>query len=385
MKKDVFLNKAVEQAFLYPVFDTGSCLHAEFNENTANNIIISDLKQPYLTSFIISSKQIKKYLKELVSDVHNNQLLEKEYFQYKHYMSENIIVPDNYAGTDEMRKKYKLLQVSRQAAQKKRITAVLFPVEFDKNIEVLQEQYMHNMQKNLQLLKQNPLSVDMVLINDFAAFYRRIIRKFNIAHFGYWINRKRFLYYLNEAAQLLKNQERLADDFCKTHTFYGSNCKWCRKHALFCSAKLQELLLMLEKMRHNRQLLDLVQDMLVGYAKYRESIKKYKEKNNINNVKQISDARQLMQVAFNKFAYLQYLQGVYLAFEYKYLDDCPVTQHQALPTVSPLDEMKKIALIAESRTKIHLQKGKIFNLYAKSLQEGKEAIQALVLPAEKMD
>ena len=71
------------------------------------------------------------------------------------------------------------------------------------------------------------------------------------------------------------------------------------------------------------------------------------------------------------------------AFENKYLNECPEIRHPALPTVSPQNEIKKIAKIVEESRKIDAESGKIKQLYLRTLKEYEESQQKLITAMNK--
>ena len=383
MEDKAFLRYALEQSFAHPLIVRPERIKAVADSFQSTTLQISDTKFPNIGHFDISAEQIKKYAQNIPSAVNlrQNKRLYAEYELYKHDLTENIIMPNNYPDLKEIGLQLDLLTVNRQSAQKKKITATVFPPSFTTEFNKITEQYNADLQLYQKLLKQNPLAVGLSLIADFADIFEQNLKKFGFSHFNFWINRKRFLFYLNEAAQLLKTHQQLDENFCRAHVFYGEKLKIMRHSAAQCHDMLQELVKLLQEMAFDSQLCGIVQELLVSRQRFNSALKKYRTQNPVDNVDQITALRHNMSEVFKNYALLCYFNGVRYAFENKYLNEAPQQRNPELPTVSPQDEIKKIAKIVNESTKIDSSAGKIGKLYAAAISKynsSQRKLQALL-------
>lgn len=374
-----FLHQALEQAFLHPiVYSAGGISMADYTHLT-DCLRFNDNSHHLLLPYTLPKENIKKYahFAEKTTHPRHNQRLYDEYETYKYFVTENTVIPANYPQTQEMCKKLNLLELSRQAAQRKKMSASVFPSEFISQAEKLNEQYFTSMQYAEEILYSNPAAYNLALITDYAATYKKIIKKFNISNFILWINKKRFRYYLNEAAQLLKSHQVISVEFYEDHPFHGDKYGIARYKIMQCKNNLKQLLFLLQKMSHEPQLLSLTQQLLANPKTFNDLLAKYRNAQKIENASTVSSLLHNMQNTFDKYAFLLYLNGVRFAFENKYLCETPVKNQPQLPTVSPQNEVKKIIHIVEESQKITPMSGKISQIYTQALKDYKEAIQKL--------
>lgn len=369
MEDKAFLQHALEQSFLHPLVIESERIKITSDSFCCETLQISDTEFLYAQPYRITAEQIKKYMQNIsaVISTRQNKRLYTEYELYKHDLTENIIVPNTYPDIKKIGKQLDLQTVSRQSAQKKKITATLFPPSFITEFNKITEQYTAVLNRCKELLKQNQKAVGLSLIADFAAIFEQNMKKFGLSHFVFWINRKRFLYYLNEAAQLLKTHQQLDADFCRTHTFFGEKIKLMHKSVAQCHTMLHELVRLLQEMSFDSQLYGIVQELLVSRQRFDNALKQYRSQNPADNVAQITSIRHNMSDIFKSYALLCYFNGVRCAFEYKYLNEAPQQRNPELPTVSPQDEIKKIAKIVGESTKIDSSAGKLGKLYTSAL------------------
>lgn len=380
-----FLNSALEQAFRHPIIHSEHGLSMIDYTHLTDCFRFCDDYHNSLLPFALPLANVKKYSSlsgRAVKQRHNPRLY-AEYEIYKHDLAENIIVPPDYAEVSAYRKKLDLSEMSRQAAQKKKIVATVFPAIYQEQYQKLQEQYPIHIQKCEEILLQNQKAYNISLINDFVLSYKRTLSQFNISNFVLWLNKKRFRYYLNEAAQLLKSHQAVSVDFYEDHPFIGDKYNITRHKVMECKNNLKQLLFLLKKMAHDHQLLNMAQAVIAHKKNFAQMINEYRGTDKLENLSSISALRHCMQDLFNKYALLTYLNGVRFAFENKYLNECPETRHPALPTVSPQNEIKKIAKIVDESYKINAESGKIKQLYLHSLKEYEESQQKLIAVMSK--
>lgn len=384
MQDNVFLNQALEQAFLHPTVNSAEGLSMNDYTNVTDCLRFSDDSHHLLLPYAIANEEIKKYAAMSHRGVHqrHNPRLYEEYETYKHDISENIVMPD-YPQNDSFRQQLDLLEINRQAAQRKKITATIFPHDFTEQYLRIHQQYKQDATAAEDTMLKNTEAYDVSLIVDFAAKYSKIIRQFNISNFILWINKKRFRFYLNEAAQLLKSHQVVSIDFYENHPFRGEKYNINRHKVMQCKNNLKQLLFLLQKMAHNPELLNLVQAILAKPQNHSQIVNEYRLKYKNCNIQLVATLRHNMQDLFNKYAFLTYLNGVRFAFENKFLRECPVQKHPPLPTVSPQNEIKKIIKIVEESRKIIAHSGKVTQIYAQSLKDYNDAQQKLIATIRK--
>lgn len=385
MEDKAFLQYALEQSFLHPLVMKSARIGIVSHQFCHSTLRISDSEFPNAQPFDLTADKIKKYAQNISSAISPrlNKRLYTEYALYKHDLTENIIIPSTYPDIKKISEQLDLQTVNRQSAQKKKITATIFPPAFTEDFHKITEKYNANLDQYKKILQQNPKAVGLSIISDFVVAYEQNLKNFRFSHFNFWINRKLFLYYLNEAAQLLKTHQKLADDFCSTHTFYGEKFKIMQKPAIQCHMMLQELVELLKEMSFDSQLCNIVQELLVNRQRFNSALKIYRSQNPVDNVDQITALRHTMNEVFKNYALLCYFNGVRYAFENKYLNEAPQQRNPELPTVSPQDEIKKIAKIVAESQKIDSSSGKIGKLYTVALNKYNMSHRKLSLLLEK--
>jgi hypothetical protein len=386
MQDSDFLLQALKQAFLHPIAYSVNGVSMTDYTGLTDCLRFCDDRHALLLPCSISLDNLKKYSSassRAVNRRHNPRLYE-EYEIYKHDLSENIVIPNNFAPAEQAKEILELVEVSRQAAQKKKITATLFPVELSAKYKKLNEQYANAVQQAENILLNNPLACDVSLINDFAALYKKTISAFNVSNLILWINKKRFRYYLNEAAQLLKSHQIISVDFYKDHPFHGENYEIARYKVMQCKNNLKQLLFLLQKMAHDNALLTTAQAVIANREDFNLMIAEYRRHGKCDNLSSISAVRHNMQDLFNRYAFLMYLNGVRYAFENKYLNEYTQQRHPPLPTVSPQDEIKKIAKIVEESRKIHAESGKLKQICLQAFKDYEESYRKLVSSMNKV-
>ena len=132
MEDKAFLQHALEQSFLHPLVIESERIKITSDSFYCETLQISDTEFLYAQPYRITAEQIKKYMQNIsaVISTRQNKRLYAEYELYKHDLAENIIVPNTYPDIKKIGKQLDLQTVSRQAAQKKKITATLFPPSF---------------------------------------------------------------------------------------------------------------------------------------------------------------------------------------------------------------------------------------------------------------
>lgn len=384
MQDNVFLNQALEQAFLHPIVNLAEGMSMNDYTNVTDCLRFGDDGHHLLLPCAIANEEIKKYATMSGRAVHqrHNPRLYEEYETYKHDISENIVVP-YCSQNDTLRQQLNLPEVNRQAAQRKKITATIFPHDFTEQYLKIHQQYIQDVTAAEEIMLKNQEAYDVSLIVDFAVKYTKIIRQFNISNLILWINKKRFRFYLNEAAQLLKSHQVVSIDFYENHPFRGEKYNINRYKVMQCKNNLKQLLFLLQKMAHNPELLNMVQAILAKPQNHSQIVNEYRLQHKNCNVQLVGTLRHNMQDLFNKYAFLTYLNGVRFAFENKFLRECPVQKHPPLPTVSPQNEIKKIIKIVEESRKISAGSGKITQIYAQALKDYNDARQKLITTMSK--
>lgn len=374
-----FLHQALEQAFLHPIVYSANGVSVFDYTNLTDCRRFNDDLHHLLLPYALPNENIKKFasLSEKATRQRYNQKLYDEYETYKHFITENTIIPSDYPETMSICKKLNLLELSRQAAQRKKMCATIFPNNSIPEYSKLWKQYSIDINRAQEILCANPEAYNLALINDFATAYKKIIKKFNISNFILWINKKRFRYYLNEAAQLLKSHQVISVEFYEDHPFHGERYKIANYKIMQCKNNLKQLLFLLQKMSHEPQLLSLAQSLLANPKTYADLLNKYRSEHKADNTSAVSAVLHNMQSAFDKHAFLLYLHGVRFAFENKYLREMPIKNNPPLPTVSPQNEISKITRIVEESQKMTPTSGKVAQLYTQALKDYKDAIQKL--------
>ena len=368
MEDKAFLLQAFRSSFAKPLIDSADGVVYDAPKEDRNNHIFVDTYQSGLLPFTLSGTQVKKYQSLLKSDIADCPALFGEYGMYKHDLSENITIPENIPEIAAAKKQLDLLIVNRQSAQKKKIAATIIPAKFALKLKTVRQDYFAVRQRIEQILAADPKAVNLSILDDFQVMYLKFLQKFKWWHPLLKRHKKNFNYYLNEAAQILKSPQPLPDDFLETHTFNDKFVFFSDGNAKICRQQLQKLLTLLQRLAHQNELLTLVQILLASREKYTVHLSQYLTAQKIDNVSAISAIRHNEQHLFNCYAFLCYLDGVRFALENKFLNECPEPRHPALPTVSPLNELKMVAKIVTESCNI-VARGKINQLYIQALTD----------------
>ena len=294
------------------------------------------------------------------------------------------MIPNNFAPVLQAKETLDLVEVSRQAAQKKKVVATVFPAEMSIKYKEINNSYAADIRQAEEILLNNPEAYNLSLISDFAQIYKKTIASFNISNLILWINKKRFRFYLNEAAQLLKSNQIITVDFYNDHPFYGEKYEVARYKVMQCKNSLKQLLFLLQKMGHDYTLLTMAQAVIADNKNFAQMLAEYKIHNKCENAAAVAALRHNMQDLFNRYAFLMYLNGVRYAFENKYLNEYPQQRHPPLPTVSPQDEIKKVAKISEESRKIIAESGKLKQICLQALKDYEESRRKLVASMSKI-
>lgn len=376
MDDRAFLKYALKQSFFCPIINSSEGISMQHIYDT-QEYEFYDMQKRNLIKYSLYAANINKYLRDIDADTRHLDGLYAEYELYKHDIRENIIIPEEYPEIAQIRKKYDLQTVNRQSAQKKRICARIIPTAFSNKFNEIHRQYRQTIQNIELFLAKNPKSVNLSLISDFAAAYRKVMRLFKPTYPIFWLNKKRMNYYLNEAAQILKASCPLPADFDDTHRFIGENSRIFKKSAQKCQTELRLLIAMIKQMAHEIPLLNMVQTLLADQQKYDSIFNSYKKEHSISDVTKISAVRHGVQKLFEYYAFLVYLDGVRFAFENKYLNECPEPRQPALPTVAPQEELKKVVKIVTESYKISAANSRIAQIYNRALQNYESAAAIL--------
>ena len=368
MNDKAFLRYALEQSFIFPQADVAEGIVLSRGEGKSAGYTFADYKRPHIVPYYLPFSVTRKYAKSATHDIIRCPRLYAEYDMFKHDLSENIIMPADFAELRKAEKVLDLNSVSRQAAQRKKVTATIFPSAFTEQYKNICSQYAADMHTAEEVYKQNPIAVNIALLNDFADVFQKFMKRARWPHLGLKRNRKQVLYYLNEAAQLLKTHQILAQDFCATHEFYGEDKRHFYKSARYCRDVFENLIKIMCQLPDESQLFVIIQELLISPQKFYNALKAYREEHKCDNAAKIAELRRKEQKLFRYFAMLQYLNGVRAAFENRFLDECPQKRPPALPTVSPEEELKKISkIVAESKT-VDTSAGKLAAMYMTALK-----------------
>lgn len=368
MDDKAFLQYALKQSFTQPIVNSADGVLWDKDASSSDEYLFFDTCRTDLLPFVLPSEQLKKYNGAIAHDIRGNSNLYREYDMYKHDLNENITIPENVPEIAAARQQLDMVTVNRQSAQKKKIIATLIPVKFITKLKAIRQDYKGSRLKIQNILDSNPDAVNLSILDDFCRLYLQTTAMFKWYHPFWCLHKKNLNYYLNEAAQIMKSHHPLPDDFCATRTFKGEKSLLRRKSATVCTLKLRQMVILLQKIANKPKLLTLAQILLTGYPQYNHELTKYRQDKQIDNTAAISSLRHTEQLLFEKFAFISYLDGVRFAFEHKYLNESPQPRHPALPTVSPLNELKMVAqIVSESRNIV--TEGKIAQIYNQALTE----------------
>lgn len=368
MDDKAFLQHALQQSFEQPIINSAEGIVWDKNASSINEYVFVDSKQADVVPYALPTKQIKDYHHAIDADIRHGTVIYTEYDMYKHDLSENIIIPESLPEIAAARQQLDMLHVNRQSAQKKKIVASVIPTKFTIQFKAVRQDYQTTRQKIQDILKAYPYAVHLSVLNDFCVLYTQTVRQCGAMHPLLRANKKYLNYYLNEAAQIMKSHYPLPDDFLETHRFTGEHSLFKKRAAAICAGKFRQLMSLLLKVSDEPAILTMVQALLADRQKYDALLAQYRTEKQITEVEKISAIRKKAQNLFNHYAFLCYLDGVRFAFENKFLDESPQPRHPALPTVSPLNELKMVAkIVSESRNII--ANGKICQIYQQALTD----------------
>lgn len=369
MQDDKFLHQALEHSFLHPhITETDALL---LTDNTANTDFWR-LSCPHcsaLSPFYMHKSQRQAYISSLPRALNKRQnpRLYQELETFKHDLTENIIIPADYPKLTAISDSLDMPRVNRCAAQKKKVAATLFPADFTKQIRELRPRFTQTIKAASKLISEHPLAHDYGLVCNFSESYKKYNWKIS-SNLFLRLNRRRFRRYLNEAAQLLKSGQPVNDDFITTHTFIGEPFAFCQYRLKQIRGYLWQLLDLLKQLSHEPKLLYIAQELLVSEHRFSAQLKPYHQNNAVPQLGNIGRFMNELQNYYNAYAKLVYLNSVRQTFEQQ-LDSYPQPLPPALPTVSPQDELKKIAKIVEESRQIPANSGKLKKLCEQALNE----------------
>ena len=377
MEDNTFLQQALKQSFYLPEFQIADNVVAA-TKPFAEGFFFTDKNCCRLASVFLSRAQIAKYTDLIKNDVERNPRLKEEYLLYKHDFEENIIIPKDYADARDFMIKHQLSEASRKAARKKKVLAAVFPADLYDNFSIITQEHREHTIKAEKIFNLHPEATCLSVLKDFSTLYKMTVKQNIFRHFIFWLNKKRFRYYLNEAAQILKSDCTLPDDFIQSHPFRGG------RFALSCTFRLAQLTELLQKLAGNRQLLDFVQLLLDNPQKYAEELTEYKQQPQFAGLTIIHATRHTMQKLSAKYALLSYFNAVAKAFENDYLEVCPAAKHQPLPTVSPQNELQIIGKIISESFKTDSSDCRLNRFYCQVLQDYETLHKKFLLQLKKL-
>ncbi len=369
MEDKEFLENALKQAFAHPLIRKESDLLLFNTLAWSDHFILVDLNEKVFSPVYIPFSYIKKQENLIRFDFKRNEEILAQYQIFKHYLHENIVVPDNMPEAGEFKQRLDLQEISRQAAQKKKILAAIIPADFAWQAKDMKNKHDILMQNTLKFAENNLLNWDLAKLYEFVSVYERFLRLTRRISIVYWFNKKRFISYLCEAVQILKVYDTLPDDFLQTRTLRGLNHRWSASGVRLCNVYLHHLLKILQSLAKKPELLALAQNRMAGLDVYKSNLAAYKKQHEIKGAEKSVAVYRATQKCIECFAFLNYLEGVRFSFENLYLNECPEPRNPAMQTVSPKDELNKINKIVSERRKVGPASGKIAALFNSALAE----------------
>lgn len=374
MNGQTFLQKALEKSFLKPIMTDYNNIDFVFCRDSSGCFVMGDKSDCKFAPCLISCSEINDFISTARHDVRHSSELSKEYETFKHYFEENIIIPEDSSTIQSLRLWLDLTSVSRQAAQKKRVIAVLMPPAFKETIAAMEKGYRAALKK-IQLCEEENLdAVEIAQITDFTASYKKIRRKLHWLDLGFFANKFKMRRYLLSALQIIRQTGSVPPEFELSHTFWGNSTRWGQKYA---DSYRNDMFLLIGKLKifaQNKSLLDLAETFLTSPAQYQSAFKEFCNQRRAPNLDDILAIKKAAQTMFNEFAKLCYLEGVRKAFEINYLDECPSPQNPQLSSVAPNEEMGKIRNIVESCKQIDCKKTKTGRFYHNSLLKYQDSL-----------
>ena len=360
-----FLKNAMAQSFHQPLITAKEVKIARSGHHSGFIFYDTDRSKVHPAYFPLSD--FYKMSKSAARTITHSTDILREYQTFKHYLSENINVPTDNEAAQKMQKDYKLSSLSRSAAQKKKVIATIISGDFAYKLGQALPAYQQILQQLTKIEQRYPDAVECCQLSEFATAYRQLINRFRFSNFAFYINKKRFLSYLCEAIQILRFQPKLQDVFLDTRRLIGENMLFITRFTQLCRGHLQYLLAILETMPQKDDLLQNAQAILANPQNYRQIIQQFRTHRAPENLAAISSLRQDAKKMFRQYAFLTYIDGVRLAFEYK-LDETPEPRQPALPTVAPEEEIKKIRQLVTDSVKMTAS-GRFAKFYGDALKQ----------------
>lgn len=330
------LQNAVEQAFRRPILKNFNNIDFQYYADAAANcVFIAGSK--YLAPFILPRKQIDKFIKNATRDLHRSTTILSEYQNFRHDYKENIIIPDDIPEIAQLKTALGLTGINRQIVRKKRICAELTPPDFSKDLIKFEPDYHHLLAKVYQFQKNNRDTLEYTVLQDFIKAHRYFMR--HLHSFSLWspLNRHRLQQYTIEVLQRLIMKQDLPSEYYLSKRFFGR-----RRNAQKFTNALLTLQLKIAALADNPELLRLAHIFIRDGKQYTRELAAYKKAHTIAFLPEIQTLNSAAQHLFNNFAALCYLDGVKTSLEETYLDNCALKQGEALPTVSPEHEIRKV-------------------------------------------
>ena len=377
MNDKSFLKNAVRLSFHQPLI-TGKDIKIA-RSGSGSDFVFHSISAYKLQPCYFSVADFHKISTLAQKCILHSKRFDEEYQVFKHYLSENVVIPTDSLEAQKIQLELKLSALSRAAAQKKKMLSAVIPGDFAYQFSLLMPQYKQYLKQLTLFEKENPIAVNCCYLSEFSTAYQQATKGFHCAKFMFWINKKRFLSYLCEAIQILRFQPKLPDDYLETRLFIGEKSLILSSLTYICRSRLQYLLAILENMAQQDDLLQNAQKLLAFPNENRKIIQQYRSRHTTKKLPEISNLRQNTKKLFRQYAFLTYLDGVRSSFEYK-LDDTPLQKQPPLPTVAPGEELKKIRqLVSESiKTKSSGDLNKIYlnalKQFAQTLHEVQKSI-----------
>lgn len=366
-----FLEQALMQSFMHPTMRLQSRLSFLDNVSMSGQYIIADAEMRMFAPVFLPLQYLKKHQPQIIRCVKQSNEILLQYQTLKHNINENIYVPETGSNTEinEIKQQFDLPSLSREVAQRKKVSATIFPPQFCIKYREIITRHQAIICNLTDFISSNKAAWDIVLIQEFNHNCQQIMRRFHRGNLAYRLNKRRFVSYLCEAVQYLKLYPTLPADFLSTHTLRLKDNFIFSSAVRDCYADLQRLLSLLQAMAGCKDLLNLAQNSLAGQQIYNDNFATYLSEHPCDKVEKVEKIYKTAQQLQDIYATLTYFDGVISAFENCFLAVCPEPRHQAIPTVSPTGELKKIRQIVLESQKIKPLNGIISKRFAATLKK----------------
>ena len=355
MNDKKFLALSLQQSFEHPQLN-GKYLNMFKQYSDANGFLyITNPKFKFLPPWTINSDFSKKCRHALKHDALHSAELMQALQTLKHYLSENVVMPEDFPDIDRLAHSLGLKSLDRSTAQKKLTVSHLKPMGFEQKLQNCSRQFQHLSEHLTNISQQDSTSFTIALLKDFSTEYNQALCRTGKINLFIRLNRHQIKQCLSENWTKIKNHKtpNIAD--LLNTRFRGQSIILAKKyfhHLHFLLLSLTDKMSFLSNYPETYLLID---TLIESPEKFRRDFQEFCRQCLAPNSDDIYSLLQSASALQNDYLFLCYLADILDTFETKFLDKIPVERQPELPTVDPQKELKEIKKIIATGQHISTQ------------------------------